>query len=444
VFVSSVVCVLLPRFELAVAAGARTGLLQEPAALAPEPGREQLVGEVSAPAEAFGIHPGMRMGEALARCPRLALVPPDPVGVADAWERVLRRLEATGALVEPGRPGLACFDATGLRRLHGGSLEAVLAATREGLRCGAAGAAGSATPASSAARSRSAASASSAAPAGSAARSGFAAAPTPARVGSARLGAGPSRFCAVVAASARARARRPGFVAGAADLAAEPVALLRHRPELADLPVELERLGILTLGALAELPRAAMADRFGRLGLLAHDLASGRDTPLQPRRPGEVLEEVLELEESSSGAQLERALALLVDRLLARRERDGRTLRAVILGATLVEGGTWRERVVFREPLSDAARMRMVLGQRLMLLPAPAESLRLSVDRFGPPHPAGAALFDDGSARRRARLREAIRQARAAAGPEAALRILAVDPDSRVPERRAVLTPFEV
>ena len=37
------------------------------------------------------------------------------------------------------------------------------------------------------------------------------------------------------------------------------------------------------------------------------------------------------------------------------------------------------------------------------------------------------------------RLREAVRQARAAAGPDAALRVLAVDPDSRVPERRAVL-----
>jgi protein ImuB len=422
VFVSSVVCVLLPRFELAVAAGSRAVLLKSPAALAPEPGREQFVGEVSAAAEAFGIHPGMRMGEALARCPRLALVPPDPVGVADAWERVLVRLEAIGAQVEPGHPGLACFDATGLRRMHGGSLEAVLAATREGLRRP--GAAPAAAP--------------------PLARAGSAAASAPTRAGSARLGAGPSRFCAIVAASARARARRPGFVAGAADLAAEPVALLRHRPELAALPVELERLGILTLGALAELPRDAMADRFGRLGLLAHDLACGRDTPLRPRRPGELLEEVLELEESSSGAQLERALELLVDRLLARRERDGRTLRAVVLGAVLVEGGTWRERVVFREPLADAARMRLVLGQRLALLPAPAESLRLSVDRFGPPHPAGAALFDDGSARRQTRLREAIRQARAAAGPEAALRILAVDPDSRVPERRAVLTPFEV
>ena len=68
--------------DLVTAAGGSQGLLREPAALAPEPGREQFIGEVSPAAETFGIHPGMRMGEALARCPRLVLIPPDPVGVA--------------------------------------------------------------------------------------------------------------------------------------------------------------------------------------------------------------------------------------------------------------------------------------------------------------------------------------------------------------------------
>jgi protein ImuB len=53
-------------------------------------------------------------------------------------------------------------------------------------------------------------------------------------------------------------------------------------------------------------------------------------------------------------------------------------------------------------------------------------------------------LFDDGSAQRTARMREAIHQARAVAGPEAALRVLEVDPDSRVPERQAVLAPYEL
>src|SRR3954471_19916334 len=115
-----VVAVLLPRFELVIAAGGREILARGPAALAPEPGREQRVGEVSASAEAFGVHAGMRLGEALARCPALALIPPDPMGVADAWEKVLARLESIGAAVESDGPGSAFFDAGGLRRLHGG------------------------------------------------------------------------------------------------------------------------------------------------------------------------------------------------------------------------------------------------------------------------------------------------------------------------------------
>ncbi len=389
-----VICVLLPRFELVVAAGGRAALAQGPMALAPEPGREQVVGEVSQAAEALGIHPGMRLGEALARAPRLALTPPDPVGVVDAWEKVLTRLELVGAGVEDERPGIACFEARGLGRLHGGSLDGVVEAVRGALRL------------------------------------------------PARIGAGPSRFCALAAAG-RARTRRAHIVRGAGDLASEPVALLRRRPQTAALPSALERLGITTLGDLAALDRGAVADRFGRAGLHAHDLAHGRDTPLRPRVPGELLEETLDLDESASGTQLERALGLLIDRLLARPERRGRTLRAAVISAVLVEGGTWRERVVFREPLADPLRMRLALTSRLQLLPAPAESLRLAAERLGPSSAGERALFDDKQAQRAERLREAVGQARAVAGPDAALRVLSVDPDSRVPERRAVLTPFE-
>ena len=398
-----IVCVLLDRFELTVAAGGRAGLLGEPAALAPEPGRELFLGEVSQAAEAFGIHAGMRMGEALARCTRLTLVPPDPMGVAEAWEQALARLESLGAAVESLRPGEACFDASGLQRLHSGQVVRMLAEgylAAQGSEC------------------------------------------LRKVLSGARVGQGPTRFCAMVAAHG-ARVRRPQRVAGAADLASRPVVLLRRRSETAALVEALERLGITTLGELAELTRAVVADRFGRPGLLAHDLARGRDTPLRPRLAGELLRESLELPESGSGEQLGRALGLLIDRLLARRERRGRTLRAVVLSARLVEGGTWRERVVFREALADPQRMRMVLGGRLAMLPAPAETLLLTVERFGPPHPEAHALFDDGEVRRDERLREAVRQARAIAGPDAALRVLEIDPGSRVPERRVVLTPFE-
>ena len=395
----SIVCVLLPRFELAVASGERLELLKVPTALGPVPGGVQVVGEVSLPAEAFGVHPGMRLGEALARCPRLMLVPPDPAGVADMWERVLVRLESIGAAVEPERPGLVCFDASGLLRLHGG-VAGVLAAARRALRM------------------------------------------------PARYGVAPSRFAAVAAAS-RARVRRPLIVGGEAAQAREflatmPVALLRARPALADMPGALERLGIRTLGELAAVAPAALADRFGKRGVAAHQLARGEDDAVRPRPAGELVRESLELPEAGSGLQLESALGLLIDRLLARRERRGRTLRAVALGATLVEqGGTWRERVVFRETLADPVRMRLALAPRLAGIPAPVEELRLSVERFGPPASGQRGLMDDPVAVRAARLREAVQQARAAAGPDAALRVLEVDPGSRFPERRALLTPFE-
>jgi protein ImuB len=99
--------------------------------------------------------------------------------------------------------------------------------------------------------------------------------------------------------------------------------------------------------------------------------------------------------------------------------------------------------VTFREALADPRRMRLVLAPRLAELPAPADVLRLRAEDLGPPAPDQRSLLHESAARRKARLREAVRQARAAAGPDAALRILAVDPDSRVPERRLTLTPWD-
>src|SRR5919109_3376872 len=103
------ICLLAPRFELLAALPARRELLGRPVALAPEPGGPALGGEVSGAAEALGIHPGMRVAEALARCPKLTLVPPDPAGAGAAWEGVLRGLEGIGAEVESKRSGEAFF-----------------------------------------------------------------------------------------------------------------------------------------------------------------------------------------------------------------------------------------------------------------------------------------------------------------------------------------------
>src|SRR3954447_10568786 len=112
------VCALVPRFALRVAMGGSLG--DVPAALAPEAGGSPLVGEVNAAAATFGVRPGMRSGEAIARCPGIRLVTADPGAVAAAAEELLAGLEAIGPAVEPLEPGHALFRADGLLRMHGG------------------------------------------------------------------------------------------------------------------------------------------------------------------------------------------------------------------------------------------------------------------------------------------------------------------------------------
>src|SRR5262249_43682663 len=141
------------------------------------------------------------------------------------------------------------------------------------------------------------------------------------------------------------------------------------------------------------------------------------------------------------GQQLDRALELLIARLLAHRGRRGRTVRALRLSARLAAGGGWRREGALRRAGSNRARLADALLPQLALLPAPAATLRLEAMALGPV--AGEQLTLSGpEEERRRRISEAVRQTRSAAGSDAVLRVLQVDPDSRIPERRDVLMPW--
>jgi protein ImuB len=395
--------VLIPRFSLLAAVGGRRERLTVPIALAPEPGREQVVGEVSGAAEAFGIRPGMVVSEALGRCPELILHPPDPGRTASGWEAVLRRLEAIGAEVESPRPGEAFFAVDGLRTIWGPGRRDVLARAGRAVGTGA------------------------------------------------RIAGAPSRFCARAAATAaRGRRRAIRVVTPGGEqsfLASFPVALLGGGLDGSDedrarrLIATLERLGVGTLGDLAGLPRIAIADRFGALGLRAHDLARGIDTPLRPRVPHEDLVQAIGLPEAAYGAQLERALDLLLERLLSDPRRRDRAIRSLALEARLAGGGGWSATAVLRSASAAPERLRTAIAPKLAGLAAPATALALRAIELAPTAGAQPLLGEDPRERRRERLGEAVRQARAAAGSDAVLRVLEVDPGSRVPERWVALAP---
>ncbi|MGI8861435.1 MAG: hypothetical protein ACR2GV_01740, partial [Gaiellaceae bacterium] len=289
-----IACLLIPGFELRAALRSRPGLSLVPAALAPDPSEEPLLGPVTAAADVVGVKPGMRLGEALATCPSLVLVDRDPASVEQAWEEVLRRLEDTGFAVDPVEHGVVVFETHGVERLYGGvrpALERALAA-----------------------------------------------------VGSSwdpRIGAAGRRFTALAAASVA----RPGQILLVAQKEEEsfleplPLSLL---PLTGERYAELEGLGLRSIGELAELPAGAVAERLGADGRKAWRLArGGRSAKVRGRKPVAELAEVLVFPEAvGNELTLRRALGSLLERLLARPERAGRPFRKLAMSARLVDGGS--------------------------------------------------------------------------------------------------------
>ncbi len=376
--------------------------MARPVAIAPEPGGVQVIGDVSGAAEAFGVAAGMRLGEALGRCPSLALIPADPQRAEEAWAESLTTLEGIGAAVESPRPGEAFFDLGVLRALWGRP-ERALERARRVLGQGV------------------------------------------------RLGAGPTRLCAL-AAALRSRPRRPVTAAMVSErqarrfLAGLEIGVLRDRMgdewTGVNLVDTLERLGVFTLGELAELPPDAVADRFGEPGLRALGMARGAEAPLRPRQPRAELREEIELHDAATAGQLDRALELLVDRLLANPLRRGRSFRRLRIEARLAGGGGWRIEAPTRQATAERGRLLLVLGPKLGALPAPATRLALRALELGEAQLSQPTLYADAAEERRERVSEAVRHARAAAGRGAVLRVLEVDPGADVPERWATLTPF--
>ena len=387
-------CVSIPAFPLRVALRGRD-VAGAAAALAPPAGEEPLLGACTGPAAAAGVAPRMRLGEALATCPDLVLVEQDPAAVEEEWERLLRRLEDAGFAVESVEPGCAYFETRGVERLAGG----LRAALRRALDA----------------------------------------------VGpdwEPHVGASTRRFAALAAAAVAPPGRIVVVDDGETELFLEPLPLhlLPLTPERRE---EVAALGLRRLGELAGLPGAAVADRLGREAAEAWRLARGEgDAHVEPRRPSAEIAETLEFPEPVGNAiTLERALAALLERLLGRPERAGRIPRHVALSARLVGGRSWRRSHTLREPTAEPERLRLALAPKLADLPAPAVALGLELGELTESAGVQAELVRPRGRRLRERLREGLRQVRAAAGIDAVCTVVEVAPWSRIPESRAILVP---
>jgi nucleotidyltransferase/DNA polymerase involved in DNA repair len=390
-----IACLSIPGFELRASLRARPRLALVPAALAPLEGTEPLLGPVTAAAEAAGVKPGMRLGEALAMCPSLTLVEPDPAAAEQEWEAIVRRLEDSGFPVEPADLGCAYFETRGVERLYGGLEKALMRALEA--------------------------------------------------VGSSwdpRVGAAERRFAALAAATVA----RPGQLLVVSDeqspsfLAPHPLTLL---PLETGRRRELQDLGVRTIGGLAALPDASVAERLGADGRRAHGLARGgsRRRVRGRRQPAEIVETLAFPEAVGNELTLRRAFGALLEQVLARPERGGRFVRKIALAARLVGGGSWRRTATLRDPTTEHDRLKAALAPKLAELPAPVLELRLELVDLTESTGMQLELVRGEGAVVRSHLREGLKQVRASTGSGSVCTVVEVSPWSRIPESRALLVP---
>jgi protein ImuB len=229
-----------------------------PAAVLVGQGARAVVLACSAAARAAGVRRGQRVRDAQRLCPDLRTYPRDEPAEERTFEPVVQAVEDVAAGVEVVRPGLIALAAAGPARYHGGEARLALlvreAVADVGVPAAGPGADGAADEAD------------------------------PLGCG---VGVADGAFAAGLAA--RRPVDEPLIVppgGAAAFLAPYPLRVF-DRPELGEI---LERLGVRTLGDLAALPAADVANRFGPVGVQAHRLARGLDPrPPAPRRPGEDL-----------------------------------------------------------------------------------------------------------------------------------------------------------
>ncbi len=220
---------------------------------------------------------------------------------------------------------------------------------------------------------------------------------------SARLGIGPTRTVAELAARHREGGRILHGDEAASFLVPLPLDLLDPKGELAD---RLARWGVRTLGKLARLPREPLGTRLGEAGVRLARRANGEDlSPFRVHPPELRFEEGADSEWAIGNLEpLAFFLRGPLDRLLRRLRLRGYALRRLRLEFTLESGAPFARELGLAAPTLETnvllALVRLsleaeppaegVLRARLVATPDSVETAQL--DLFLPPLPSPGEL----------------------------------------------------
>jgi DNA polymerase-4/protein ImuB len=394
-----IAAVRILNFSLRVAVLQRPDLDGAPLVLGPVHGDRPRVLDCTPEAAALGVKSGMTLRDAISAAPMAEVIAVNPVRDDTIAAGILTSLETLSPLVQADdtEPGCWYLDLHGLELLHGKPVEI--------------------------------------------ARQILDLIPAPLRP---RVGLAGGKFPARVAAG---RAAPGAYVMIPTEftpeaLATEPIASLPAPPELLQ---RFERLGISTLGILAELTPSAVAARFGPEGRRLHALAAGKDTEaVRAREPRIVIVEQIALPApTASRDMLLHALRLLVARASHHRAIQHRGARQVRVRAIFERGDSWEKQIAMKDPVrGDRLYELLRLRFQALELPQPVSDLAIELSEISTEN-ARQQLLDGLRVTRTRPLIEAARQLKSRYGASPLFEVVEVEPWSRIPERRHALMPFD-
>ncbi len=407
---SSAVCCWIPLFALRCEAARRPELGSRPSALvAPDDTRR--VWQVSPLARHAGVKPGMTVSQAIGLCHTLLLCEADPVYYDEQFARLLSALGAVSPVVEAPELGRVFVGTDGLEGLYGAPEQIVEAIQMRNAECG---------------------------------MRNF-------REGAAlRVGWGMGKFVSWVAAT---RAKPGGAVIVRPGeegkfLAAQPLAVLPLDP---DTHRRLRLLGLRTIGDLAALPEEAVVSQFGRAGRSLWRLAAGETAERVVGReaPEPITAAIAYFSPLAERELLAHALEQLIERALRHPRRAGWRVQVVRARAELEHGASWLAEATLKDPSADRDRIAAPLKTRLEQAPPTGAVERLAVEFTGfAPGTTELQLFARDAraaarAGRRRALRTAVQEIKLRLKRPMLYHVIAVQPWSRIPERRYALIDYE-
>ena len=388
-----ILCVLLAHFALNYELQRHAETRSRPAVITCTSGSQKLVMDYTSALE--GLQPEMPLQEALAKYGDVELFEADIPAYWEAFDEILDALEQRSPLVEGSELGLAYLGVDGLHLIYPDD-EALVKAVLK---------------------------------------------PIPAAF-AAQIGIGEGKFLAYLAAL-----RSPA--GGYHRLEGHLETLLKDLscdvlPVTLKSKAKLHEFGLHKLGQVAILPPGPLQSQFGPEGKRIWELAGGYDeTPLYPRCTEETIEESTVL--SSVTVSLEVMLVTwesLLSRAFISFKAKGLGVSSITLWTRSWTAGYWELGVRFKEPAMEIKNAMVRIKQMLESMPqsGAVEQLGIKITGLGRQNGRQRSIFAD--VRAQDHLLEDIKQLEMRLGSPQVFKIKEVEPWSRIPERRYVLTPL--